>query len=381
MRPDAGPRNGTFPTDPFLVNGPTINQALLNQMFPGGQLLKNTGVSWDNADRQVPYTDQVTAGYERQLAGNMAISADYVHAFSRDLLMSKDLNAGLRATTASTSPVVRNTPQPELVAAYAVLNTKYPGFGTFSGAVTQPQNIGKIDYDALLVAFNKRFSQNYSARVSYTLAYSRGNTSGNGVAASGFQVLDDMNLDLNEGPGAFDTRHNLVLSGQALVPRTGGLNVSWVVRALSGSPFSLTNNLIDPDRNGTFAEPLAGGRLHRHRLHHRRRGQLHGEGLPGEAQRRRRPGLLQRRPAPGLSSRSGWAPRRAHRRHLQRDQPHQLLEPVGQSGGHQLPGPDQLQHELRAAQAADRRALPVLDEREGGEGAGGFGHPPFFHVR
>jgi hypothetical protein len=257
--PDAGPRTGAFPTDPFLVNGPTINQALLNQMFPGGQLLKNTGVSWDNADRQVPYTDQVTAGYERQLAGNMAISADYVHAFSRDLLMSKDLNAGLRATTASTSPVVRNTPQPELVAAYAVLNQKYPGFGTFSGAVTQPQNIGKIDYDALLVAFNKRFSQNYSARVSYTLAYSRGNTSGNGVAASGFQVLDDMNLDLNEGPGAFDTRHNLVLSGQALVPRTGGLNVSWVVRALSGSPFSLSNNLIDPDRNGTFAEPLPAG--------------------------------------------------------------------------------------------------------------------------
>jgi hypothetical protein len=65
--------------------------------------------------------------------------------------------------------------------------------------------------------------------VSYTLAYSRGNTSGNGVAASGFQVLDDMHLELNEGPTQFDTRHNLVLSGQALVPKTGGLNVSWVV--------------------------------------------------------------------------------------------------------------------------------------------------------
>ena len=47
----------------------------------------------------MPYTDQVTVGYERQLAGNMAISADYVHAFSRDLLMSMDLNPGLRATT------------------------------------------------------------------------------------------------------------------------------------------------------------------------------------------------------------------------------------------------------------------------------------------
>jgi hypothetical protein len=101
---DPGPRAGNLPTDPYLVNGPTIDQARLNAQFPGGQLLKNTGASWDKADRQVPYTDQVTAGYERQIAGNMAISADYVHAFSRDLLMSKDLNADLRATTAAAGP-------------------------------------------------------------------------------------------------------------------------------------------------------------------------------------------------------------------------------------------------------------------------------------
>src|SRR4029453_1535631 len=52
---DAGPRNGQLPTDPFLVNGPVINTALLNQRFPPGQALRNTGVSWDNPDRQVPY--------------------------------------------------------------------------------------------------------------------------------------------------------------------------------------------------------------------------------------------------------------------------------------------------------------------------------------
>jgi hypothetical protein len=95
--------------------------------------------------------------------------------------------------------------------------------------------------------------------VSYTLANSRGNTSGAGVVASGFQVLDDMHLELNEGPTNFDQRHNLAISGTALIPHTGGLNFSWVGRALSGSPFSLTNGNIDPDRNGTIAEPLAPG--------------------------------------------------------------------------------------------------------------------------
>jgi len=104
-----------------------------------------------------------------------------------------------------------------------------------------------------------RFSNNYSVRVSYTLAHSFGNTSGSGIAASGFQVLDDMHLELNEGPTAFDQRHNFVVSGTAVVPHTGGLNFSWVARALSGSPFSLTNANIDPDRNGTIAEPLPAG--------------------------------------------------------------------------------------------------------------------------
>ena len=258
---DPGPRTGALPTDPFLVNGPTITpaaQALLAAQFPSGRLNRNTGASWDNPDRRVPYTDQVTAGYERQLAGNMAISTDYVHAFSRDLLMSRELNPGLRATTAVTSPLVRQG-SAVLSSAVTTLQAQYPGFAPFITGVSQPVNAGRVDYDALLVALNKRFSHNYSARVSYTLAYSRGNTTANGVAASGFQVLDDLHLELNDGPTAFDRRHNFVVSGQALVPHTGGLNVSWVARVLSGSPFSLTNNTIDPDRNGTQAEPLAAG--------------------------------------------------------------------------------------------------------------------------
>ncbi|HYT77378.1 MAG TPA: TonB-dependent receptor, partial [Vicinamibacterales bacterium] len=45
--PDLNPRNGRFPVDPFLSAGPVINQALLNQTFPGGQLLRNTGATWD----------------------------------------------------------------------------------------------------------------------------------------------------------------------------------------------------------------------------------------------------------------------------------------------------------------------------------------------
>jgi hypothetical protein len=68
-----------------------------------------------------------------------------------------------------------------------------------------------------------------------------------------------MNLDLNEGPGDNDRRHLLAWSGSALVPRTGGVTASWVLRAMSGTPFTLVDTNSDPDRNGILADPLPAG--------------------------------------------------------------------------------------------------------------------------
>ena len=257
---DPGPQQGLLPTDPFLVNGPVITpaaRAALEAQF-GGTTVRNSGATFDNPDRVLPYTDQLSLGFERQILPNVSVSADYVHAFGRDMLMAVALNPTLRATTSTTSP---NVPQgsAQLTTITTGLQQKYPGFTPFTGAVTTFQNIGKTDYDALLMQVEKRFSQNYSARVSYTLAYSRGNTSGAGAPASGFQVLDNLNLDLNEGPTNFDQRHNLVVSGSALVPKTGGLTVSWVARALSGVPLTIFNSTIDVDRNGTLTDPLPAG--------------------------------------------------------------------------------------------------------------------------
>ena len=239
---DPGPSTGVLPVEPMLAGGPTVNRALLAQRYPAGSRIKNAGnVTLDNPDRTIPYSDQFTAGYERQLGKAMSVSADFVHARARDQLMLRDLNPGLRATTARTATLTRvNSP-------------------AFAAAVFTPVNDGKIDYDALEAALVKRFTDDYSFRVSYTLGYSRGNTSGLGIPTSPFQVLDDLGLSANEGPTNFDRRHNLVISGQALVPKTTGMTVAWVARALSGTHFSVVDSTTDPDRNGTFAEPLPAG--------------------------------------------------------------------------------------------------------------------------
>jgi hypothetical protein len=239
---DPGPSQGRLPSDPMLSGGPEVNRALLDQLYAPGATVANGGnIFVDNADRVIPYTQQITLGYERQFGATMSASADYVHAMGRDQFMSFDLNAGLRVNTSRTGTIVRT-------------DQRYR-----NQQIIERINAGETDYDALQVQVEKRFSRGYSWRLAYTLSDSRGNTSANGIPQSNFQLFDDMRLDLNEGPTDFDRRHNLVVSGQVLVPNTGGLNVSWVARALSGLPFTIQDTSLDLDQNGILFDPIESG--------------------------------------------------------------------------------------------------------------------------
>jgi hypothetical protein len=175
------------------------------------------------------------------------------------MLMQFALNPQLRSSPTVAASSLQRIGSTTLTRALADLQAKYPGFVPFSTAVNQFLNVGRLDYNALMLQVKKRFSHNYSAQLSYTYGTSRGNTTANGAPVSNYQVRDDMHLELNEGPTDFDIPHNFTLSGTALVPKTGGLNVSWVARALSGTPFTLINSNFDPDLNGIQAEPLAAG--------------------------------------------------------------------------------------------------------------------------
>jgi hypothetical protein len=238
---DPGPSQGQRPTDPLLANGPEVNRALVAQRFPPGTRQRNTGtVFLDDPTRRVPYTDQVSFGFERALASDLSVSLDYVHAFARDQFMTRELNPGVRVDTTRTGRVNRVNP-------------------VFVAAVQTRQNVGRTDYDALQAQLEKRWSHDYRFRVAYTLSSSRGNTSANGIPLSNLQYLDDLRLEANEGPTDFDRRHNFVFSGSAVVPKTGGLTLGTVVRALSGSAFTIQDTTTDPDRNGILFDPLPAG--------------------------------------------------------------------------------------------------------------------------
>ena len=105
---DPGPGSGQFPTNPFLVNGPVVNRALLEQLYPPGVAVKNNGVVvFDSPDRQVPYADQFTAGFARQLGASMAVNVDYIRMMNRDMFLARNLNPAVRVDTSRTGALVR----------------------------------------------------------------------------------------------------------------------------------------------------------------------------------------------------------------------------------------------------------------------------------
>jgi hypothetical protein len=239
---DPGPSGGRLPTDPMLVNGPVVNRTLLNQQYPPGTRQKNTGnVNFDNPDRHTPYTRQASIGYERQLSGSMAVSADYIRNDLRDLYLRQNLNPGLRDTTARTATIRRVDPN-------------------FVSNVLEITNLGWANSDNLQFSLVKRQSRGYQYRVAYTLSRTFGNTASPGnIETITTQVLDQLNLEQGEARTSQDRPHVLSINGSTEVPKTKGLVLSGGFAYQSGTPFTLTDSTTDPDRNGEFQEPLPAG--------------------------------------------------------------------------------------------------------------------------
>ena len=96
---DPGPSNGRLPTNPMLVNGPTVNRQLLAQLYPAGTTTRNNGtVQYDRPDRQMPRATQVSFGYERQVGQTMSFGLDYIRNRGRNWV-GFDLNPGYRVDT------------------------------------------------------------------------------------------------------------------------------------------------------------------------------------------------------------------------------------------------------------------------------------------
>jgi hypothetical protein len=198
------------------------------------------------ADRDSPRTivQQFGAGIERQLGRSIVVSADVVGSLTRNLAVLRNLNQPLPGTRDANGPV------------------PYPGFGH----IQWREMTGEGNYKGLDLSLEKRFSEGYSYRVSYTLGESRDQAPEHLAASSG-RPQNGRDLDSWEGPSDFDVRHRFVGNFVAELPfgmgkpflqegigrhLLGGWLVSGVLSARSGRAFTVTqgNNNVGAGATG-----------------------------------------------------------------------------------------------------------------------------------
>lgn len=244
---DPGPSAGRLPTNPFLLGGVTsVNRALLDQLFPPGVPLRNAGVViYDSPDRRQPYAHQFTAGVSRQMGSTLAVAADYIHMTNKDMFLSRNLYPMVRANTSRTGPITR-------VDAFGVLGEPY------RQQVWVMENTGEATYNGLNMSLEKRYSNNWSGRISYSLSKATG-TGYNQADRNLFQYQTDLRLDAWDAPSPADRRHILSVNGRVEIPRTKGASVSGTLRYMSGAPFTIHDTNIDADQNGELFDPLPAG--------------------------------------------------------------------------------------------------------------------------
>ncbi len=208
-------------------------------------------MEWDDPERRQPYFHQISGGYERQLFGGLSVSADYVHMQGNDLFLSPDLNIPFKRDTTRLGQFDRLDP-------FGILNASLaPGEAPYVGTVRlRATKYGYSEYDALNVAAERRFANNWSIRGGYALGYSRGVVRNQGDTPE-FQVGTDMNLDRYRAPANVDRRHIATISGRMVIPKTReSVSLAGNLRMMTGEPFTVHDTTFDLDRNNIGLDPL-----------------------------------------------------------------------------------------------------------------------------
>ena len=175
--------------------------------MPPGTLARNTGAVWlDTPDRVLPLQRQASIGYERQIGRQLSFAADYMHIQNRNQPLRYNLNPAIKQTTGRTAPITR-------VDFSGVAGQL--GLTKFASDVCIVEYIGETEIRRPQPVRSRSASPTSGARrFWYALGKGAGNTNGTPTATNNFQVLDERNLELNEGPTNADRRHAVTLSGR-----------------------------------------------------------------------------------------------------------------------------------------------------------------------
>jgi hypothetical protein len=171
------------------------------------------------------YARQWNINVQRSLFTNYMLEAAYVGSQGRQMVIKVDINQAPPVVGVSDSNVNR----PFITLAPAVRG------------LSQSQSIGKVDYNGLLIKFQRRFANNFSFLNSYTFGKSMDFASDNEAG-----ITNTYDLDYNWGPSDYDVRHTFTSSWIYELPWAheklyGGWQVAGILLWRGGLPLTVTS--------------------------------------------------------------------------------------------------------------------------------------------
>jgi Carboxypeptidase regulatory-like domain/TonB-dependent Receptor Plug Domain/TonB dependent receptor-like, beta-barrel len=203
-------------------------------------------------DQNAPKTtiNQASIGAQREMPGNIVVSADFIYTKGSNLATLVNLNQPL-ANAAGNN---------------ALGALPYPNFGFIEW---RSQN-GSSEYKGVDLGLEKRFARGYAFGLSYTLGNSKDNSSEQ-LTTQGSNAFPQNARDFDSwyGPSDYDVRHRFTANfvwnlplGQNLVARDW--TVSGIYTKRSGRPFTVNqaNNNVGTNMTGlpnVTGDPAAAG--------------------------------------------------------------------------------------------------------------------------
>ena len=202
-----------------------------------------TGTGVLDPNLQVPYSEQFSLGFQRQLPKNATLSMDFVLRKRVHTLIQYDANYFAR-TAALGGPIIRQCAN--------LAEQSNPAIQCSNGPINVVKSIGRDQYKALLVKFDKRFSNHFQFTGSYALS-----------SLTGFFLRPDgtpeniNNLFAISGNLPDDARHRFSFSGVVELP--WNLQASLIAVYQSKPPFNArVPDTVDTNGDGTTADTLPG---------------------------------------------------------------------------------------------------------------------------
>lgn len=193
------PANGQFlPGAPTLAN-PFSGFPLIGAGAAGINIIDNS--------MQNPMVQQTNIGIQREFGKNYVLRADYLHNFGTHFIIGRTL------------PVT-------------VLNPVVGG----QESITNLESSVKTKYDGFLLSVEKRFSNRYQFRASYTLSKAFNYANDDQIPFSNGPI-DSQNLQWEYGPTPNDQRHRFTFAGVADLPY--GIQLAPIVTLASSVPMDI----------------------------------------------------------------------------------------------------------------------------------------------